>query len=84
EGCRLIFVLHLSRSNLIDHKRFPEARIIEIVPQESLGGIFSGTLDFTPRAIRRRIEKGYKDTMRYVPTLSKILQKHNIYLRKWH
>ncbi|PHS31041.1 MAG: patatin [Alkaliphilus sp.] len=84
EGCRLIFVLHLSRSNLVDHNKFSESRIIEIVPQESLGGIFSGTLDFTPGAIRRRIEAGYKDTMLCVPTLIKILQNYNIHIEKLH
>lgn len=63
-GCNLIFVVHLSRKAVINHSRFPGARVLEIVPQEDLGSMIDGTLDFTAAGIRRRIEMGYRDAMR--------------------
>jgi len=64
EGCDLIFVVHLSREYVLDAKRFPNAQIIEIVPQDDQGGLFSGTLDFTKQGASRRIEQGYRDAIR--------------------
>ncbi|HOB08958.1 MAG TPA: patatin-like phospholipase family protein [Limnochordia bacterium] len=65
-GCELIFAVHLSRRAVVNHSRFPGARILEIVPQEDLGSMCDGTLDFTTMGIRRRIELGYRDGMRIV------------------
>lgn len=64
EGCNIIFVIHLSRTYLIDHNNFPDAQIVEIVPQDDQGGLFKGTLDFKPQSARRRIEQGYNDAVR--------------------
>lgn len=48
-GCDLILVLHLFRSrDRITHSSYPNAKIIELVPEQSLGGII-GTLDFSPK-----------------------------------
>lgn len=63
-GCRIIFVIHLSRGNIIDHNKFPDAQILEIIPQDDQGGLVKGTLDFTAEGARRRIEQGYNDTIR--------------------
>ena len=64
EGFRNIIVVHLGRDEIIDLTLFPEANIIEILPQEDQGGFFNGTLDFTPEGAKRRIEQGYEDTVR--------------------
>lgn len=63
-GCRIIFIIHLSRDYVIDHSKFPDAQILEIIPQDNQGGFISGTLDFTTEGARRRIEQGYKDAVR--------------------
>ena len=63
QGCETIFVVHLSRESLIDKEKFPNAQILEIVPQDHPGGFFSGTLDFSPSGAARRIEEGYSDTI---------------------
>lgn len=65
-GCRIIFVIHLSRTNIINHDDFPDAQILEITPQDDQGGFISGTLDFTTEGARRRIEQGYKDAIRII------------------
>lgn len=65
-GCELIFAVHLSRKAVVNHRRFPGARILEIVPQEDLGSMIDGTLDFTSAGIRRRIDLGYRDGLRIV------------------
>ena len=64
EGFRNIIVVHLGMDEIIDLTRFPEANIIEILPQEDQGGFLKGTLDFTPEGAKRRIEQGYEDAVR--------------------
>lgn len=61
EGFNLIFVVHLKRSSSVDHNQFPNAKIIEVFPQEDQGGFFNGTLDFSPESAKQRIKQGYKD-----------------------
>ena len=60
-GLDYIIVVHLSRDYLLDYSLFPNARIIEIVPQVNLGGPVDGTLDFTATGSQWRINQGYKD-----------------------
>ena len=60
-GLDYIIVVHLSQDYLIDHSLFPNAKIIEIVPQINLGGAVDGTLDFTATGSQWRIRQGYKD-----------------------
>lgn len=62
EGCDLIIAVHLNRESLINHNDFPNAQIIEIVPQEYQGGFVNGTLDFSPASAKRRMAQGYQDT----------------------
>lgn len=63
EGCDVILVVHVSRTGLVDKRRFPNARIVEFVPREAQGGFISGTLDFSPERARHRIEQGYHDAL---------------------
>ncbi|MGF7060390.1 patatin-like phospholipase family protein [Brassicibacter mesophilus] len=65
-GCKVIFVIHLNRTRVIDHDKFPDAQILEIVPQDEQGGTIKGTLDFTTDGAMRRIEQGYNDTIRII------------------
>ncbi|WP_203553635.1 patatin-like phospholipase family protein [Bacillus sp. B15-48] len=62
-GCDVILLVHLGRTAVVEREQFPNAHIVEIVPKETQGGFFTGTLDFTPSGSRRRIEQGYRDTI---------------------
>ncbi|MEA5027409.1 MAG: patatin-like phospholipase family protein, partial [Sphaerochaeta associata] len=62
EGVRDFIVVHLSQSSLVDRSKFLDSRFIEIVPQQDMGNLFSGTLNFSQRTIRSRMEAGYDDT----------------------
>ena len=60
-GIDCIIVVHLSQDYVIDHLRYPNAKIIEIIPQVNLGGPIDGTLDFTAAGSKWRIQQGYQD-----------------------
>ncbi|WP_040214798.1 patatin-like phospholipase family protein [Clostridium polynesiense] len=72
EGCDIIFVVHLSREHYIDRSRFPNARIIEIIPSSDQGGVFTGILDFSRESVRKRMIIGYEDTMNLIEPLLEI------------
>ena len=55
-------------------KEYPNAKLLEIIPQEDQGGVFKGLLDFTAEGAKRRIEQGYADTVRLLPQLKELLQ----------
>ncbi|WP_180954010.1 patatin-like phospholipase family protein [Bacillus sp. M6-12] len=79
EGCDVIIAVHLSRTGLIDHSKFPEAKIIEILPQEHQGGVFKGTLDFTRAGAQRRMDQGYHDTKRiFQPIYNMVMVQRKI------
>lgn len=61
EGCDVIIVVHLSRDSIIDRSKFPNAKLIEVIPSEMDQGILGAVLDFSPRGARRRIKQGYDD-----------------------
>lgn len=60
-GFDIIIVVHLNRTHIIDNCKYPNAQILEIFPQEDLGGFKTGVLDFTPESTRGRMKQGYKD-----------------------
>lgn len=64
EGYRQIIVVHLNREDTIEHSSFPEANIIEILPQNHQGDFINGTLDFSPEGAAKRIHEGYTDTVK--------------------
>lgn len=74
EGCKTIIVVHLNKKNQINHSLYPKAKIIEIIPQQSQGGIIDGTLDFTPSGSSRRIKQGYDDTIRILKPIAEMVQ----------
>ena len=59
---KYIIVVHLTQDVLINHKKYPNSKLIEITPQSDLGGLMDGTLDFSAGGAGRRIEQGYEDT----------------------
>ena len=61
-GVSYIIVVNLMRDVLINHAKYPNAKLIEITPQSDLGGLTDGTLDFSAEGAARRIAQGYEDT----------------------
>jgi len=68
EGCDIIITIFLGRLGgifddcYIDHREYPNATIIDVVPQNDPGGLFAGVLSFNQ--IPEKIEKGYQDAKR--------------------
>ncbi len=61
-GCDAVIVVYLNRESIIkDRSAFGNMTIYELVPQNDLGNLFNGTLDFSPSGARSRIEAGYND-----------------------
>ena len=63
-GLPYILVIHLGQDVCIDRERYPDAKVIEITPRADLGGLTTGTLDFTGEGAAWRIEQGYEDAKR--------------------
>lgn len=64
DDVRNFIVVHLSRDSLIEREKFKDSNIIEIVPNESQGDLFTGTLDFSKEGARKRIQQGYNDAVK--------------------
>lgn len=69
QGCDLIFVIHLKQDGPIDPALFPGARLVQLIPSESLGGFADGTMDFDGTHAAWRMELGYKDMKACLATL---------------
>ena len=63
EGCNIIIVVQLSKETLIDKSRFPNTYIIEIVANEPELIDVKDMLDFDLPIIKKRMSKGYMDTI---------------------
>lgn len=68
-GYRSFIVIHLSREVPIDRSLYPDCNIIEVMPQEDLGGMMSGTMNFKPEIARLNIQRGYDDTVKVLEPL---------------
>lgn len=64
EGIRHFIVISLNENVEIDRDRFEDAEFVHIKPSVSLGGLLSGTLDFSPEGAKKRLEYGYNDCLR--------------------
>lgn len=62
EGCDIIIAVLLSREIKIEREKFPNAKIIEIIPSEIESKVLEGLLNLDEEAKNRRIENGYNDT----------------------
>lgn len=76
QGCRIIFVIHLSRAGTVNFTKYPDCKLIEIVPSRSLGSFATGTLDFSHEGIKQRIELGYQDGIRIIEPVLKFADVH--------
>ena len=63
EGCNVIIVVQLSREKLVDRSKFPNTYIIEITSDEADTPDIKNMLDFNSTIIKKRISKGYNDTI---------------------
>lgn len=66
EGCRKFFVLALSNDAKIDASLYPDAEFYLLKPYRDLGGLFSGTLNFTTQDLKTNLQLGYKDAKRFI------------------
>lgn len=67
-GIKNIIVITLDREKKIDEKRYPDARIFQIVPSEDLGDLWTGTLNFSAESARKNMKLGYTDARRFFKT----------------
>lgn len=77
-GCDSIIVIPLDRSYVLDRSLYPNASIYEIVPQNSLGHIISGTLQFNREVAKRHMLDGYNDAMCILEPAFSMLQHEQI------
>lgn len=77
EKCDKIIIVHLSRDYIIDKDKYPKTQFFEIIPKESPGGLFNGTLNFNQNKIRELILDGYKDTYTVLNQAFNFVDKFN-------
>lgn len=68
-GIDLIIVVYLNQTSFIDKSKYPNSKIIEIVPHKDLGDAINGTLDFSPDGAKKRLQWGYDDTQKVMQPL---------------
>lgn len=68
-GVEYIIVVRLNkktvREDVIEKMKYPNAKIIEIIPSRDLGKLFKGTLDFSSEGAQKRLDLGYEDAKKY-------------------
>ena len=77
EGIRHFIVVGLSTGTRINYDRFPDAEFVFIKPKYSIGEFVDGTLDFTAKGARKRMEIGYIDAIRELEFSDKDLSDEN-------
>lgn len=70
-GYRNFIIVHLSREEPINRNLYPDCNIIEVMPQQDLGGMISGTMNFKPEIARVNIQRGYDDAVKILKPLFK-------------
>lgn len=64
DGIRHFIVIGLSEEQKIDYDKYPDAEFVFIKPSRSIGDFWDGTLDFTAKDAKVRMELGYIDAVR--------------------
>ncbi|NCB97444.1 MAG: patatin-like phospholipase family protein [Bacteroidia bacterium] len=77
DGVRNFIVVYLSQSSVVDYQAFPGSRFIEIVPQNDMGNLISGTLNFNQKIIQERMKAGYSDAMSILQSYKNTLGNEN-------
>lgn len=65
-GCRKFLILSLSTNAKINTELYPDAEFYLLKPYRDLGGLLSGTLNFTVSEISMNLKLGYKDGKRFI------------------
>lgn len=64
-----IIVVRLNKKtvieDVIEKMKYPNAKIIEIIPSRDLRKLFKGTLDFSSEGAQKRLNLGYEDAKKY-------------------
>ena len=64
EGIRHFIVVGLSENTSIPYEKYPDAEFVLIKPEQYIGDLFDGTLDFSSKGAKRRMQIGYIDAVR--------------------
>lgn len=75
-GIDLIVVVYLNQTSFIDKTKYPNSKIIEIVPTKDLGDAINGTMDFSPEGAKRRLDWGYTDTKQVMKPILEMMALH--------
>ncbi len=62
-GVRNFIVVHLTKTNVVDRQAYPNSHFLEIRSDQDRGNFFSGTLNFTQKAVQQGLDDGYADAM---------------------
>lgn len=65
-GIRQFIVILLSKDTQVHTENFPGAEFLIIRPSKDLGDLFTGTLDFTAKGSKARMELGHLDASRAI------------------
>ncbi|SHK82878.1 NTE family protein [Clostridium cavendishii DSM 21758] len=63
EGCDIIIVVYLDKFPTLERRKFPNTKIIEIIPKDMDCTVINGTFNFSQECIPKRIQQGYEDTI---------------------
>lgn len=74
-GCDIIIAVLLSKEIKIEREKFPNTKIIEIIPSEIETKVLEGLLNLDNEAKNRRIENGYNDTKNLLEPIFEIARE---------
>ena len=61
---RHFIVVGLSENTSIPYEKYQDAEFVLIKPEQYIGDLFDGTLDFSSKGAKRRMQIGYIDAVR--------------------
>ncbi|MGL4991912.1 MAG: patatin-like phospholipase family protein [Sarcina sp.] len=82
EGCEIIIIAHLNKEFTINKEDYPNTKIIEIFPSYMEDGIVKGLLNFSSDTLKRRIQRGYDDTINILEPIIELALFCNIGVSK--
>lgn len=68
-----IIVVHLSSDDPVEAGQWGDTEICDLYPSQDLGGLLTGTVDFSPLHAAERMELGYHDALHALSGLSRRL-----------
>ena len=67
EGAKYIIVVHLDKKDKPTEKdKYPCSKVIDIIPSVDLGNKLTGTVDFTAKGAKKRLDLGYEDAKKVI------------------